>query len=90
MTLWTLTLYCGREYRYLSQTLVGALRQYHSGTAFRGGEDQAARTDQRGAGIVGGQRQGWGRMSSPFRDARPFIKWDMAARIGFLRTLSML
>lgn len=29
MILWTLTLYCGRKYRYLSQTLKGALRQYH-------------------------------------------------------------
>jgi len=51
---------------------VAAVPRGQSGTAFRGGEDQAARTDQRGAGIVGGQRQGWGRMSSPFRDARPF------------------
>jgi len=28
--LWTFTLYCGRSYRYLSETLNGALRQYHA------------------------------------------------------------
>jgi len=29
MMLWTFTLYCGRTYRCLSQTLADALRQYH-------------------------------------------------------------